>query len=328
MNQPGDVLKSVQEFMKSRIILSGAELDLFTLIGKGFDTAKILAEKTGSDLRGITRLLDANVACKMLKKNGDCYSLSQEGKFLSADHPETVLPMVMHMNEIWNSWSDLTKIAVKGQNPHKKSPSKQGENSMRAFIGAMHVAGRQLSRQIAAELDLSSYKKLLDIGGASGTYTMAFLEKNPDMQAIIFDLPKVISLARKRISEVGIKDRVGFHEGDFYHDPLPEGCDLALLSAIIHQNSPAQNLDLYKKIFKALVPGGSLLIRDHIMEEDRVHPLEGAIFAINMLAATEGGDTYTFKEIQSSLKEAGFKNAQLIRQGEKMDGLVKAEKPA
>lgn len=328
MKSPMEVLENVRGFMKSRIILTGAQLDLFTRIGRGEDTAEKLAEKTGTDLRALTRLLDALAALGLLDKQNNRYHLSAPGGFLSTEHPESVLPMVMHMNELWDDWGRLTNTVLQGKNPHRTPVTQKDDESVRAFIGAMHVVGRKLSRQIAAELDLSAHARLLDIGGASGTYTIAFLEKNPNLQAVIFDLPGVLPLAEERIAEAGMSERVELCGGDFYSDPLPGGCDLALLSAIIHQNSPAQNLELYKKIHRALLPGGTLLIRDHVMGEDRVWPPAGAVFAINMLSVTDGGDTYTFEEIRQGLEKAGFREVRLIRQGEKMDGIVSARKPA
>ncbi len=110
----------------------------------------------------------------------------------------------------------------------------------------------------------------------------------------------------------------------FYSDPLPSGCDLALLSAIIHQNSPEENVALYRKIREVLEPGGCLLIRDHIMEPDRTRPAAGALFAIDMLVNTEGGDTYTFEETKAALSEAGFQRVELLRTGDRMDCLVQA----
>ncbi len=122
-------------------------------------------------------------------------------------------------------------------------------------------------------------------------------------------------------------DRVELIPGDFYSDDLPEGCDLALLSAIIHQNSPQQNLELYRKVYRSLSPGGMLLIRDHIMGEDRTRPPEGALFAINMLVNTRGGDTYTFQDVAQGLKEAGFTDVRRLRSGQRMDCVVSAVKP-
>ena len=102
---------------------------------------------------------------------------------------------------------------------------------------------------------------------------------------------------------------------------------MALLSAIIHQNSPEQNRELYRKIFRALLPGGRLIIRDHVMSSDHTQPVSGAFFAVNMLVVTEGGLTYSFDEIKSSLESGGFIKVNLLQPDERMTGLVEAFKP-
>jgi SAM-dependent methyltransferase len=231
------------------------------------------------------------------------------------------------MNTMWQSWTNLTGTLRKGKNT-KLVPviGTKDKNAMRAFIGAMHVIGKNLSREIAAQLDLSTYTRMLDIGGGPGTYTIAFLEKNPRLQAVIFDFPDVLALARERISGRAYAGRVCFTQGDFYKDELPGGCDLALLSAIIHQNSPKENIDLFKKIYRALEPGGCLIIRDHIMNESRTSPPAGAFFAINMLVGTPAGDTYTFDEVKDMLEQADFTYIDMLATGNRMDCLVQARK--
>ena len=322
----GAVLNDVRGFTKSRVILTAAELDLFTRLDKKQATADDLAKELKCDQRCLTRLLDALVALQLLSKQDGLYQTSERGVLLSAEHPETELPMVLHLNGLWETWAGLTETVKTGANSKRKSVSERGDDSLEAFIGAMHVVGRSLSREIADSYDLFPFRKLLDIGGATGTYTMAFLEKNPKMTAVLFDLPDVITMAEKRLEEEGLLERVKLVPGDFYKDVLPEGCDLALLSAIIHQNSPQENLDLYGKIHRALVPGGKLLIRDHVMDPDRTSPPQGTLFAINMLVNTKGGDTYTFDEIRNALETSGFGEVKLVRKGERMDCLVEAKK--
>ena len=322
----GAVLKDVRGFLTSRVILTAAELDLFTRLDNGQATADGLAKELGCDQRSLTRILDCLVALELLSKQDSVYRSSERGSLLSAKHPRTELPMVLHLNGLWETWSGLTETVRTGSNPKRRPVSERDGGSLEAFIGAMHVVGRSLSREIADFYDLSPFEKLLDIGGATGTYTMAFLEKNPKMSAVLFDLPDVITMAEKRLEEEGLLERVELVPGDFYKDVLPEGCDLALLSAIIHQNSPQKNLDLYGKIHRALVPGGKLLIRDHVMDPDRTSPPQGTLFALNMLVNTKGGDTYTFDEIRSNLETAGFGEVKLVRKGERMDCLVEAKK--
>jgi predicted methyltransferase len=147
------------------------------------------------------------------------------------------------------------------------------------------------------------------------------------MTAVLFDLENVIPMAKERLAEEKIADRVDLAAEDFYKDELPKGCDLALVSAIIHQNSPEENLELFSKIYRALDPGGAVLIRDHIMDESRTKPLAGAVFAINMLVNRRGGDTYTFSEVKARLEKAGFVDVKQVRYGESMDSLVEGRKP-
>jgi SAM-dependent methyltransferase len=326
MVQAEEVLAQARVFTRSRVILSAAELDFFTRLEEKPATAGELAQEVGSDLRATTRVLDCLVTFGFLKKENQYYYNTETGALLSARHPETVLPMVLHLSTIWENWSHLTETIKTGRNPARRLVTEWEGEAQRAFIGAMHVAGKELSQEIAAAYDLSRFKGLLDIGGGSGTYTIAFLRQNPEMQATIFDLKAVIPLAEERLKQEGLLSRVKLVAGDFYQDELPPGCDLALLSAIIHQNSPQENLDLYGKIHRALLPGGVLLIRDHIMDEARLNPPAGAMFAINMLVNTRGGDTYTFPEVKETLEEAGFGEVKWVRSGEQMDSLVEARK--
>ena len=321
------LIDEVAAFMQARVMLSAADLDLFTELERKPRTAPELASDLGLDKRATARLLDCLVVTGMLVKNDGCYSLKERGAPLSSLHEESVLPMLQHMSCMWDNWSQLTETLRRGANPAVVPVlGEKDADVMNAFIGAMHVVGRQLSREIAGRLDLSPYRTLLDIGGGSGTYTIAFLEKNPTMRAVLFDFPGVLALAQKRLKESGIEDRVTLAPGDFYRDELPGGCDLALLSAIIHQNSMHENTALLRTIHRALTPGGHLLIRDHIMDNERTHPPAGAFFAINMLVATPGGDTYTFAEVKDMLENAGFTGARLINTGGHMDCIVQAQK--
>jgi predicted transcriptional regulator/SAM-dependent methyltransferase len=315
-------------FMRSRVILTAAELDLFTRIDEKPCSAGELAKEKNLNLRAATRLLDCLITLDLVEKQAGVYKLTENGAFFSSRHPETVLPMLLHMNHLWDTWSNLTRVVKEGGISQLEPGILMNDDSWRSFIGAMHVVGRELAQKIANDYDLGRFKRLLDIGGASGTYTIAFLRRNPAMTAVIFDLANVIPMAAERIAKESVKDRVDLVAGNFYKDRLPEGCDLALLSAITHQNSPENNLDLYTRIFNVLDPGGTVLIRDFIMDESRTKPPAGAMFAINMLVNTQGGDTYTFKEVKDALEKAGFANVKQVRYGEGMDCLVEGLKPA
>jgi hypothetical protein len=327
MKPKPDIINDIRSFMKSRVILSAAELDFFSKLDGNFVSAEDLADNLGLDIRATTRVLDCLVTFDLLEKRKNRYRTAEKASNLSSNHPDSVLPMINHMNTIWKNWSRLTNIVRTGSNSNLRPVvDSESKGDRTAFIGAMHVAAKRISKKIAEAYDLSPFKKLLDIGGGSGAYTIAFLKKNPKLNAVIFDLESVIPITKEKIADNGLQNRVRFVPGNFYENDLPNGCDLALLSAIIHQNSPQQNLELYRKIYHALDPGGTLIIRDHIMDESRTNPPAGALFALNMLVNTPAGDTYTFKELKDTLEAACFMGIKLVLSGKEMDCLVEARK--
>jgi precorrin-6B methylase 2 len=198
------------------------------------------------------------------------------------------------------------------------------EEATRAFIEAMHVRAKVTAAQNLPAMSPEKGRNLIDVGGASGSYTIAFLRANPELRATLFDRPQVVEMARRRFEEEGLLDRVTLVAGDFYVDPLPPGHDLALVSAIIHQNSPEENVALFRKVRDALVPGGRLVIRDHVMSPDKTAPKSGALFAINMLVSTPRGGTYSLAEITASLEEAGFAGVRLVQGDAEMECIVEA----
>lgn len=320
------ILKLAGDFMECRILLSGAELNLFTLLGREPLTARAASARIGADLRALTILLDALAALDLLVKENDTYRCADGmAPLLSDDSPDSILPMVLHSAHLWHRWSGLTSIA-KGGRTAKEKPSR-GSEEMRAFIGAMHVVAEPQAAKIVRAVDPASAKALIDVGGASGTYTIAFLRAVPEMKATLFDRPEVVGMARERFEKAGMLHRVTLVPGDFYRDELPPGHDLAFVSAIIHQNSPEENAELYAKVFRSLEKGGRIVIRDHVMESGRTRPRSGAVFAVNMLTGTGGGGTYTLAEIEEGLSRTGFTRIRLLRKGEHMDALVEAFKP-
>jgi len=332
MSAPGkwdsdSLLQLGRSFFESRVFLTAVDFDLFSLLTEVPLTAAEVADHKRTDLRATTTLLDALAAMGLLDKRGDAYRTDPgAAPFLLSDGERSVLPMLAHASSMWERWSGLTGVIRSGKPEPRQLPDEESEKRYRAFVLAMHVIGRARADQIAAAIDLSDRRRLLDVGGATGTYTQAFLKAQPEMKATLFDLPPVVRLAQERLTREGYIQHVTLREGDFYTDDLPGGHDLALLSAIIHQNSRVQNRELYRKVYAALEPGGRLIIRDHIMEPSRTEPPSGALFAINMLVATEAGGTYTFDEIREDLEASGFCNVRLLQADERMNGLVQASR--
>jgi hypothetical protein len=235
--------------------------------------------------------------------------------------------MLQHQANCLRNWAQLASV-VKSGCPAHKIPSVLGEDGdQAAFIGAMHNISLPVADSVVHAIKPLEFQQLLDVGGASGTWTMAFLRACPGSRATIFDLPHVIPMARSRLTDGGLISRVKLVEGSFYADPLPFGADLVWVSAIVHQNSREQNRALFAKVYNVLQTNGRIAIRDIIMEPGRTKPVSGALFAINMLVATLGGGTFTFDELSEDLLVAGFQSPRIQRHDEGMNAILMATKP-
>jgi hypothetical protein len=170
----------------------------------------------------------------------------------------------------------------------------------------MHWRACQHAPRVVASLDLAGVSRVLDVGGGSGAYAMELVRAKPGIAATVFDLPTVLPLTAEYVNQAGLQDRVSLVAGDYDTDDLGHGFDLVLLSAIIRSNSPQGNHDLICKGAAALSPSGQLVVQDFIVDEERIDPPFGVLFALNMLVGTEAGDTSTESEVRLWMLAAGL----------------------
>jgi hypothetical protein len=325
---PEALLEMGRAFQPACVLAAAADLDAFAALGDEPMTARALAAKLDTDPRATAILLDALAALDLLAKEGELYRVPPSVRdTLTERGSRSVLAMARHAAHILRRWALLAE-AVKTGKPPEGVPSFLGSaGETAAFIGAMDNISRPLAPKLIEKLQPLRFRHLLDVGGGSGTWTLAFLRAVPGAKATLFDLPDVVPFAEKRLAEVGMKKRVTLVPGDFHEDRLPKGADFAWLSAIVHQNSREQNRKLFTKILAALVPGGTLMIRDIVMDPSRTRPVGGALFAVNMLVNTEAGGTFTLEELSQDLLAAGFQEPTLLVEGEWMDSIVRARRP-
>jgi len=314
-------------FQAGCILTAAAELDLFTHLCDRPMKADTLAAQIAADPRATTVLLDALTALELLTKQDDTYSVPADAaELLSQSSPANVLPMLRHFGACLRRWAQLALVTRTGR-PADCPPGILGRaGQTAAFIAAMNTFSRRVADEVVARLQPLEFHNLLDIGGASGTWTIAFLNAAPCAKATLFDLPEVIPMARERLAQAGLTDRVTLVAGDFYEDDLPKGADLALLSAITHQNSRRQNRELFAKVNAALKDAGHLVIRDTVMDPSHTTPRHGALFAVNMLVATPAGGTYSLEEYTEDLEASGFTDIKLVHRDEFMNSLIRAKK--
>ena len=324
-----EILALGRSYQGAAVLAAAADLDLFSALAPAPLGAVELAHTLGYDLRALTILLDALVGLRLLEKAGSHYSLpAGMNAYLTPEGEQSILAMAHHQGHCLRNWAQLSRVVKTGR-AAERMPGVHGEaGDQEAFIGAMHNVSAPNADQVIRAVQPLQFQHLLDIGGASGTWTIAFLRACPSARATLFDLPQVIPMARRRLVAAGLDQRVRLVAGDFATDALPPGADLAWVSAIVHQNSRTQNRALFTAVFKALAPGGRIAIRDILMEEDRTRPVAGALFAVNMLVATDGGGTFTLAELREDVVAAGFAEVTQARQDVAMNSVVVARKPS
>lgn len=293
-------------FRQSRILLTAVELDVFSQLAKQELTSVKVAHAIGTDPRATDRLMNALCVMGLLeKRDGLFFNTPLASKHLVRG-AEGYLGNLGHVNHLWNLWSGMTDAVRDGTGKGREPVGDRGEDWLEAFIGAMHHRGRAQAAEDVNLIDLHDAVRVLDVGGGSGIFSMAMLRVKQDLRATVFDLPEVVPITQRYVREAGLADRIDTRAGNYLTDDLGDGYDVVFLSAIIHSNSPDENRQLIRKCADALRPGGQVVVQDFIMEENRVQPAHGALFALNMLVATEAGDTYTEQEVHAWMEEAGL----------------------
>lgn len=297
-----ELVQVLRGYQESRILLSAVELDVFgALLRSGEEAgAPRVAAETGTDARAMEMLLNALVALGALEKKDGRFRCTPASRTLAESRPG-----LMHMVRKWDSWSTLTTAVRSGTQAQGPDRVRDAEG-IEAFIEAMRSRAFPAAARLVRVVGTTGVRRMLDIGGGPATFAIAFAQAEPSLQAEVLDLAEVVPIAQRHIEAVGLTERVHARPGDLRTDPLGRDYDLILVSAICHMLSETENQDLFRRCAAALSPKGRLVVRDFFLEEDRTRPKMAALFALNMLTATNRGNVYTEREYRTWLSDAGL----------------------
>ncbi len=304
---PDEWNERMRAFQESRVILTGLELDAFTAIGTGA-TAPEAAERMGTDARATEMLLNALTAIGLIAKQDGVF---RNGPVASKHFSGQARLGLLHGAHLWQTWSHLTERVKSGTGADTQTTAPPEWTE--AFIAAMHRNASERAAAVVRAVDAASVRRMLDIGGGSGVYSIAFAQANPELRADILDLPQVGPIARRYIEGAGVADRVHWRRGDLHTDTFGEGYDLVFLSAICHMLSEEENRDLFRRARAALAPGGRIVVQDFILDPDKAGPKFAALFSLNMLVGTRAGASYSEPEYAAWLAAAGFRDIRRVR---------------
>ncbi|HEX9079398.1 MAG TPA: methyltransferase [Desulfuromonadaceae bacterium] len=302
-----ELLQLTNSYWSACTLFAGVKLDLFTPLAERRHTAPGLAELLKCDARGMAMLLNALVAMELLEKEGDDYGATGfAAEFLARTSPAYMGYIIMHHHHLMASWTHLDE-AVKSGGPIRQRDSHDDDETVReSFEMGMFNLAMQVAPLITPRIDLDGRRRLLDLGGGPGTYAIHFCRSNPELTAVVYDLPTTRRFAEQTIERFGLSSRISFQGGDFDTEGIQGRFDVAWLSQILHSSGPDTCAALLKKAVAALEPGGMLLVQEFILDDTRDRPLFPTLFSLNMLLGTSGGQAYSQEQIFAMLAGAGL----------------------
>jgi SAM-dependent methyltransferase len=285
---------------------AGVKLDLFSILSRAPKTAAQMADELKADMRGLTMLLDALTAMHLLDKRGESYHATDAAAlFLNRESDRYVGHMMMHHHYLVASWSQLD-VAVKTGRPVRSGAGDPDDRRREAFLLGMYNQASQQAPQIVQRVNLDGRRKLLDLGGGPGTYAIHFCHHNPQLEAVVFDLPTTRPFAERIIGRHELSERIQFMAGDYTEDALTGRFDVVWLSHILHAEGPDGCRQLIAKAAAVMESGGMMVIHDFILADTMDEPLFPALFALNMLLGTNSGQSYSESQIRQMMEKAGL----------------------
>ena len=309
---PGQILDISSSYWLTCTLHAGVKLDIFTLIGDAELSSAEVAQKLNAEERAVGMFLNALTAMKLLLKRGDTYANTSTARtFLAKDSPQYLGHIVMHHYHLVDSWTQLDRAvstgrAVRGQVSHSD------EERRESFLMGMFNLAMNLAPEVVAKVDLSGRWHLLDLGGGPGTYAIQFCLNNPQLKATVHDLATTRPFAEKTIARFGLTNRIDFLDSDYLEEEIKGSYDAAWLSHILHGEGPDDCRKIIRKTVAALEPGGMILVHEFLLNNTMDGPLFPALFSLNMLLGTPGGQSYSEKQIMDMLAEAGVKEIRRI----------------
>lgn len=307
--KPDALIDEILGYRRAKVLITAASLGFFDRLEAPKSAARLARELAVSS-RGAEILLDALAALGYVEKRADLYSNAPlASRFLVKGRSGYLGDNLKYQELIWDAWGELGRCVKKGGAVRPLGHwLKRRAGFARDYILGMDNIAQGPAAEIAEALSGAPLRRMLDVGAGPGAYARALLRRNPGLSAVLLDLPGSLKITRRVLQDhPDLAERIVLRSGDYRTARFGRSAfDLVLLSHITHDESPAVNRRLLRESFRALRPGGRVVVHDFIVEDCRTAPLFAALFSVHMLAYTRGGRTYTAAEYDSWLREAGF----------------------
>ena len=328
---PAPVLELIDAFRRSKTMFAAVSIGVFERLHEGASTAADLALRLGVNAGALARLLDGCAALGLVRKQNGVYQNQPVAEtYLCTASADSLHGYVRYSNDaLYPMWGRLEDAIAEGTPRWKQVFGLEGDifggffrtgEAMRDFLRGMHGFGMLSSPAVVAAFDLLRFRRITDLGGATGHLAIAACERYAQLSGVVFELPAVVPVAREEVARSSAGARIEVVPGDFFQDKLPEG-DLYAVGRILHDWSDQKIGQLLRRIYLSLPVGGALLIAEKLLNDDGVGPLEANMQSLNMLVVTEGRER-SLSEYRALLQAAGFDDVGGVRTGAPLDAML------
>jgi SAM-dependent methyltransferase len=308
---PGPIVRLSTAYWDSQVMLTAARLKLFDLLGSGSRTADAVAEAAGLDPRATRLFLNALVGLGLLEQErGRYHNAPVAQAFLVSASPAYMGRTIGYSGALFETWGRLEQALRTGQ--PVLAPQAYlggGEDRTRAFVESMHERALGVARALVDLVDLTGRRRLLDVGGGAGTYSVMLTERHPGLVAEVLELAGVAAVARELVAGAGAANRVSVRDGDYHESDFGRGYDVVLMSGMFHRESEAGCRQLIAKAHDCLQPGGLLVVSDVFADAGGTTPPFAALFGVNMMLTAPEGGVHADADVLAWLVATGFSDA-------------------
>ena len=307
---PDDVLELFLGFWISRTVMAAVELGVFEVL----EATPMTLDEARAALGGLASrparaLLDTCVAVRLLDKEDGRYANSPlASAFLHSGSEYSLRNYVLDERWCWSAWGRLEEALR--TDSQQLPPDEEGYHAFPEdfFLDFLHGHSLAMGERLAEAVDLSGSRRIMDVGGGSGAVSIALCRRFPHLEAVVVDQAAVVARAAEHIraAQLSPGDRITTWDANFFADPLPAGCDTAVVANVLHDFSPERVLAILARLSAVLPAGGRLLIMEIVPDDDRRGPPLAVAFSAAMVVNTAGGDAHTAAQYRDWLHQTGF----------------------
>jgi len=296
-------------YWKSAALMSAVDLGIFTAISRGASDVPAIARTVDLSPTNAERLVTVLRALDLIQEHdGRLGNAPDVERFLVEGERDYAGPWILFTRPQWGRWGRLTELLRSRDERVLGMYETLDVEGAREYHRATWSIGVGAGRRFVRQVDLSGRRRILDLGGGSGAYSIVAAQAHPQLEAVVFDLPPVALVTKEFIERAGVGDRVSAFGGDFTRDPLPSGADVVIMASNLPQYSREIIREVIRKAFDALEPGGEMHLIGETLDDDRSGPIGPALWGLAEALFQSTGIAHSESECIASFRAAGFED--------------------